>query len=164
MTSSTTSTLGKKVKRAHTPYKSFNVKPRSRQDPTLLLPEGAIPVHRISQLFEGNKDQNRRRLQTGPRWDPASEHEHRPLISKGRLDHLQRRLRRDRISVRRRDSEGGGGMTNRGILARRAHNAALIGKSEDQRCSRNDSILKYTLITSAGEHTVVATVPYAAVL
>ena len=49
-------------------------------------------------------------------------------------------------------------VTNRAIFAGRAHDAALLGKGRDQRRSRG-LYMSLTLITSAGEHIVVATVP-----
>ena len=50
--------------------------------------EVAVPIYCVPQLFESDEYQDCCRLQTGPRRNPAPEHEHRPFISKGCLDHL----------------------------------------------------------------------------
>ena len=50
------------------------------------------PVDKSLELFERDKDEHRRGLETRPGRHPALEHEHRALILHRGADHLHRRL------------------------------------------------------------------------
>lgn len=145
----------------------------------------AHPVNRVPQLLERDEDEDRRRLQPRPRRQPALEHEHRALVPHRRPDHLQCRLvgregegeeegeegsaaagrgwgsqrvgAGESADQRVRSGIAKGGHTHASLCARGAHDPALERRASDTRSRRRSALL--TLITSAGEHTVVATVP-----
>ena len=52
------------------------------------------PIYTVPQLLQREEDKNSCRLETGPRGQPAFEHEHRALVGEGVTNHRKGGLER----------------------------------------------------------------------